>query len=40
MDKQSVRINRETYDILSLLGDIGGLIDSLYYLTLLLLSPF
>lgn len=40
LDKHSVRINRETYDILSWLGDIGGLIDSLYYLIFLLLKPF
>lgn len=37
---QGLQINRETYDVLSWLGDIGGLIDALYYISNLILKPF
>ena len=33
-------INRQTYDVLSWLGDLGGLIDALYYTIYFLLSPY
>ena len=31
---------RQTYGLLDYLGDIGGLIDALYYLIRLVLAPF
>ena len=33
-------INRQTYDILSWLGDLGGLVDALYYVTQALMIPY
>ena len=33
-------INRQTYDVLGWLGDLGGLIDALYYIIFFILSPY
>jgi len=35
-----VRINRETYSLLQLLGDVGGLYDALLFLGVFLLGNF
>ena len=34
------QINRQTYSVLDWLGDLGGLIDALYYIGYYLMSPF
>jgi len=33
-----IRINRETYSLLQLLGDIGGLYDALFFMGVFLLT--
>lgn len=40
MEQRLQTINRETYDLLSWLGDLGGLIDALYYVIFFFLKPF
>ena len=40
LDQRVRVINRQTYDVLSWLGDLGGLIDALYYIIYFLLSPY
>ena len=40
LEQRKQTINRETYDLLQWLGDLGGLMDALYYILLLILRPF
>ena len=37
---QILVINRETYDLLSWLGDVGGLTDALLFICSFILAPF
>ena len=40
LDKQRLVIMRETYDVLSFLGDVGGLTDCLLLIGKIILKPF
>ena len=40
LDKRIGVVQRETYDLLSWLGDLGGLIDALKYAVQFLLAPY
>ena len=39
-DQDMTVIERSTYSLLELLGDVGGLIDGLRYIGIIILSPF
>ena len=40
VNPQTLVTNRQTYGLLDYLGDIGGLIDALRYLTILICNPY
>ena len=39
VDREVIVLNRQAYDLLDYLGDIGGLIDALRYIVALVFSP-